>query len=111
MIKLKRSEALWIVRGIRLGKLLRCCVRSAHQLLRRRERPIATATAGQDFRAEQPPAKPCVPAVEVMKVIQSAPAKSRPPQSACKGKRGRKRVPADRLPRARNQPGASRIDR
>lgn len=106
MIKLKRSEALWIVRGIRLGKL----VRGAHQLLRRRERPTATATAGEDARAGQPPAEPCVPSVEVIKVIQSAPAKSRPPQSACKEKRGRKRVPADRLPRARSQPGASRID-
>lgn len=33
MIRLKRSEALWIVRGIRLGKFLRCCARAVRRLL------------------------------------------------------------------------------
>ncbi len=110
MIKLTRSEALWIIRGIRLGKFLRCCARTARQLLHRHNRPIETAPGDKPVRAEQAPAKPSVPAVEVMKVIQSAPAKSRPPQAACKGKRGRKRLPADRLPRARVHAGTSRLD-
>ncbi|MDX1528598.1 MAG: hypothetical protein R3337_08215 [Gammaproteobacteria bacterium] len=105
MIRLKRSEALWIIRGIRLGKFLRCCVRTARQWLNRYERPIETATAGEAVRAGQ------APGFEVMKVIQSTPAKSRPPQSAGKGKRGRKSRPADPLPRARAHAGASRFGR
>ena len=110
MIKLKRNEALWIVRGIRLGKFLRCCVRSARQLFHRDERPIETATGAGAVRSGRAPAKPSVSAVEVMKVIQSTPAKSTRPQAACKGRRERKPGPADRLPRARAHAGSSRLD-
>ena len=110
MIKLSRREALWIIRGIRLGKFLRCCVRTARRFLLRAERPVDTAEAGKAAPAEQAPVKPSAPPVEVMKVIQSAPARTRPPQAACKGKRGRKPVPVDRLPPARARAGGSRLD-
>ena len=110
MIKLKRSEALWIVRGIRLGKFVRCCARTARQFLHGAERPIDSAMADKAARSEQAPEKPSAAPVEVMKVIQSAPSKSRRPQAACKGKRGRKPVPADQLPPARTHAGGSRLD-
>lgn len=110
MIKLTRSEALWIVRGIRLGKFLRCCARAAYGLFHRGEQPLEAATDAKATRSEQAPAKPSVPAVEAMKVIQSGPAKSRQSQAACKGKRGRKRVPADRLARARAHASPPRLD-
>ena len=34
MIRLRRSEVLWIVRGIRLAKFVRCCARSVRRLIR-----------------------------------------------------------------------------
>ena len=110
MIKLARSEALWIIRGLRLGKFLRCCVRTARQLRHRHERPIETAPSDKAVRAEKARTKPSVPPVEIMKVMPSASAKSGPPRAACKGKRGRKRLPADRLPRARVHAGTSPLD-
>lgn len=101
MIRLKRSEVLWIVRGIRLAKFVRCCARSVgHYLRRHRLQPVGRiadetpgAEAGLSARRVPPTGAPVVDSKARRKVG--------PSPAGCGGRRAQKKIPAEKLPRAR----------
>lgn len=101
MVRFKRNEVLWIVRGIRLGKFVRCCARSVgHYLRRHRLQPEGRVT-DETPGAEAGLSARRVPPIGASVADAKARRKARPSPAGCGGRRTKKQVPAEKLPRAR----------
>lgn len=101
MIRFKRSEVLWIVRGIRLAKFVRCCARSVGHYLRRHHPQPDGRVADEPPGAEAGLSARRVPPIGAPVVSAKARREARQSPAACGGRRTRKRIPAENPPRAR----------
>ncbi len=90
MTRFKRSEVLWIVRGMRLGKCLLYCTRTLGRHFNAIVRPDEADVA--DGPNERPPVRRMPPLDTRRKQMEGL--------AACEERRPRKQIPSTGIPRA-----------